>query len=299
MRVAVLKCRKLPAFVTWDIPNVDELFADDRLLIAEFVRRDVGAESVGWSDPNVDWSRFDLALVRSTWDYIDERDRFLDVLTEIDASPCRLFNPLDAIRWNSDKTYLFDLRDSEVPIVPTHPASTGDPEALQDAVIGHGWKSVVLKPTVGGGASGVRLVPAHEVARTLEELAGERPNHEFLVQPLIESVVSEGEWSFIFIDGKLSHTLLKKPASGDYRAHGIYGGTIERVESRPEDLLQAETILARLPFDLLYARLDLVRIDGRLAVMELELIEPILYFNLAPHGVGQLVDSSLSRLGKL
>jgi glutathione synthase/RimK-type ligase-like ATP-grasp enzyme len=298
MRVAVLKCRKLPSFVTWEIPNVEDLFADDRMLIAELAERGVEAESVVWSDSSVDWDQFDLALLRSTWDYIDERERFLSVLAEIEESPCRLFNPLEAVRWNSDKSYLLDLRDWQVPIVPTHLASTADPAILQDWIVQQGWPSAVLKPRIGAGAADVCRVPSHEIARTLERRTAQRPQQELLVQPLIESVVREGEWSFIYIDGELSHVLLKKPAPGDYRAHGIYGGTIERVEPRRDDLLQVEAMLERLPFDLLYVRLDLVRIEDRLAVMELELVEPILYFNLAPQGVSRLVNAILSRAGR-
>jgi glutathione synthase/RimK-type ligase-like ATP-grasp enzyme len=296
VRVAILKFQKLPSFVTWEIPNLDELLADDRLLIAEFAERGVEAESVAWSDPGVDWSRFDLALIRSTWDYIDERERFLSVLAEIEKSSCRLFNPLTAVRWNSDKSYLFDLRDWQVPIVPTHRASATDPTLLQEALLRQGCRRAVLKPRIGGGAADVHLVPGDEVAATLGRLAHQRPRQEFLVQPLVESVVTEGEWSFIYVDRELCHVLLKKPAPGDYRAHGIYGCTIESAEPRPDDLLQAEAMLARLPFDLLYARLDLVRTDGHLAVMELELVEPILYFNLAPRGVGRLVSAALARL---
>jgi glutathione synthase/RimK-type ligase-like ATP-grasp enzyme len=251
---------------------------------------------VVWSDPSVDWNQYDLALIRSTWDYIDERERFLSVLAKIAESSCRLFNPLDAVRWNSDKSYLFDLKDWQIPIVPTYLASTTTPVILQAALVKQGWQSAVLKPTVGAGASDVRLVSSHEVAQTLEQLTGQRSPHEFLVQPLVESVVSEGEWSFIYIDGNLSHALLKKPAPGDYRAHGIYGGTIEYAEPSRDDLLQVEAMLARLPFDLLYARLDLVRIDDRLAVMELELIEPMLYFDLAPRGIGRLVSAAISRI---
>ncbi len=101
MRVAVLRCNALPSVVTWHIENVDELFADDRLLIAEFARRGVEATSVRWGGPAVDWDQYDLALIRSTWDYIDERARFLSALSETEASSCRLFNPLAAVRWNS------------------------------------------------------------------------------------------------------------------------------------------------------------------------------------------------------
>lgn len=297
MRVAILRCQRLPRFVTWEIPDVDALFADDRLLVDAFAERGVEAESLAWGEPAVEWGRFDLALIRSTWDYIDERERFLSVLAEVEASSCRLFNPLEAVRWNSTKSYLLDLRDWGVPVVPTLRVSSTDAALVQDAVLGQGWTRAVLKPLVGAGGAGVRLVSAHEVAGTLERLGGEGPRGELLVQPFVESVVGEGEWSFIYIDGKLSHTLLKRPAPGDYRAHGIYGGTVECAEPEPGDLLAAGAMLRKLPFDLLYARLDLVRIGRHLAVMELEIVEPILYFNLFPGGAGRLASAALSRVG--
>lgn len=298
MRVAVLKCANLPSFVTWDVPDADEYFADDRLLIAEFAQRGVDATSVVWSDPSVDWDQFDFALIRSTWDYIDERDHFLSVMAAIDASPCQLFNPLDAVRWNSHKSYLFDLRDWQVPIVPSYLTSTALPERLQEQAITQGWQSAVLKPIVGAGAADVSLLPVHEIASTLQRLAEQHAPQDFLLQPLVDSVRSEGEWSFIYVDGELCHVLLKKPAPGDYRAHGIYGGTTATATPRPADRRQVAAILDSLPFDLLYARVDLVRLDGQLAVMELELVEPILYFNLAPRGVGRLVSAALARVGQ-
>jgi glutathione synthase/RimK-type ligase-like ATP-grasp enzyme len=298
MKVAVLTCRQLPSFVTWEIPDAPALFADDRQLIAAFAAQEIEAVSVVWSDERVDWNQFDLALLRSTWDYIDARERFLSALGAIEASSCRLFNPLDAVRWNSDKSYLFDLAAWGVPIVPTLAASAVEATAIQEAVIARGWRRAVLKPRVGTGAADVRLVAAHGIAAALGQLAVQRPRQAFLLQPLIESVISEGEWSFIFIDGRFSHALLKKPAPGDYRAHGIYDGTVAYAEPSRDDRLQAEAMLARLPFDLLYARLDLVRVEGRLAVMELELIEPMLYFDQAPASAGWLARAAGARVGR-
>lgn len=296
MRVAVLRCGQLPSFVTWEIPNVEELFNDDRLVIAAFAEQGVEAESVIWSDPGVDWSQFDLALIRSTWDYIDSRAHFLSVLAAIVEAGCRLFNPLDIVRWNSDKSYLFDLRRWGVPIVPTWAVAGANPVTLGATVAAQGWQRAVLKPRIGAGAANVSLVPIEEVAGSVRRLAEQQPQQQFLLQPLIESVMTEGEWSFIYLDGELSHTLLKKPAAGDYRAHGVYGGSVERARPRRDDLLQVEEMLGRLPFDPLYARLDLVRYEERLAIMELELIEPILYFNLFADGANRLARSALSRV---
>lgn len=298
MRVAILRCQNLPSFVTWDIPNVDDLFLDDRLLIQEFTRRGIEASSIVWRDQDIDWNHFDFALIRSTWDYIDDREHFLSVLSEIESSRCRLFNPLKAVRWNSDKRYLLDLQSWRIPTVPTYKASLMDRDSWRDMAINGHWQEAILKPAIGTGGADIHRVAPEEIVNTLDRLAAEHPQRDFLVQPFMESVIQEGEWSFIYIGGELSHVLLKKPAPGDYRAHGIYGGTIEFVEPLSEDVFQAKTILARLPFDLLYARLDLVRVGGRLSVMELEFIEPILYFNIAPTGVRQLVDASLARIAK-
>lgn len=288
MRVAVLTCRSLPRFVTWEIPDVGALFTDDRMLMAAFHEHGVEAEPVVWSDPGVDWNAFDVALIRSTWDYIDEPESFLSVLGRIASSSCRLFNPLDVVRWNSDKSYLFDIDAWGIPIVPTLRAAT----ALGELP---GWSRFVVKPAVGTGASDVSLVSRGDIGATLEQLSEAGSLRDYLVQPMVESVVTEGEWSFVFVAGQFSHALLKKPADGDYRSQGIYGGTIQPEAPRPDDLRQVEGILAALPYDLLYARLDLVRIDGRLAIMELELIEPILYFTLSPLGPDPLVSATIAR----
>jgi len=290
MNIAVLRCRKLPNFVTWEIPDVAELFTDDRLLMAAFAAEGHVAESVTWGDA-VDWGRFDAAVLRSTWDYVDERERFLAALAAVEASPCRLFNPLEPVRWNSHKAYLFDLERWGVPIVPT--VAIADPAGAQAAAVARGWSRVVVKPAVGAGAAGVRLLPAGELATALAERPGAS---EWLLQPFVESVTTEGEQSYIFIDGEFSHALRKRPAAGDYRAHGIYGGVVAYAEPRADDRRQVEAMLARLPWDLLYARLDVVRLGGRLVVMELELIEPMLYFDRAAGSAARLASACLARL---
>jgi hypothetical protein len=294
--IAILRCGKLPSFVTWEVPNLDELFEEDKLLVRGFREEGEEAEPVVWNDPSVDWDRFDLALIRSTWDYLDEREQFLKVLSHVEASPCKLFNPLAAVHWNIDKHYLFDLEQWGVPIIPTLLASDLEEDRLPGMLTENRSGSFILKPTVGLGGSHSYRVPLHQLKDTLEKLGIAHPQQEFLVQPYLEDVVTEGEWSFIYFNRQLSHVLLKKPAPGDYRVQGIYGGSIQAVEPRREDKLQAEQVLEKIPFDVLYARLDFVRAGSRLSVMEVELIEPIFSFNLVPASVSRLVQAALSKL---
>jgi len=295
-RIALLRCDKLPSFVTWDVPNLEELFAEDDLLRRGFEAQGAQAESIVWSRPGIDWNRFDAALIRSTWDYLDDREAFLRVLAQIDASSCRLFNPLAAVRWNMNKRYLFDLAAWGVPIIPTFPATTPDIDKLQRTFTERQWHTVVLKPTVGLGAAHVRRVPLTELESALADLDAGQPRPDYVIQPFIEDVITEGEWSFVYFNRQLSHVLLKRPAPFDYRVQGIYGGTIQAATPSPRDQAQADAVLDALPFDALYVRLDFVRMGEQLAVIEVELIEPIFSFNLVPASIARLVAATRTRL---
>jgi len=291
-RVAILRCGKLPSFVNWEVPNLDELFEEDNLLLQGFEAQGFQAQSVVWSRPHIDWNQFDVALIRSTWDYLDEQERFLHVLSQIETSSCRLFNPLAAVRWNIDKRYLFDLEKWGVPIVPTYLASHVEIDTLHRLFVEAQVPTVILKPTIGLGGSHSYRVPLDELHHTLTALSVNQPQREYLIQPFIESIVTEGEWSFIYFNRQLSHVLLKKPAPHDYRVQGIYGGTVQPDKPLACDLLQAEAVIAKLPFDVLYARLDFVRVGSHLSVIEIELIEPIFSFNLVPESIVRLVNAT-------
>ena len=289
-RVALLRCGKLPSFVTWDIPNLEELFEEDTLLQKGFEAQGFEASPVVWNQPDVDWNQYDIALIRSTWDYLDEQEQFLQVLSRIEASSCKLFNPLAAVRWNIDKRYLFDLEKWGMPVIPTVLAS--ESENISKWFGSGQTKTVVLKPTLGLGGSHSYRVQLSDLPKKLEDIRSHHPNQQYLLQPFIEDILHEGEWSFIYFNRTLSHVLLKKPAPNDYRVQGIYGGTIQPAEPKPLDLSQAEAAITKLPLDILYARLDFVRVRGQLSIIEVELIEPIFSFNIVPDSITRLVRAT-------
>ncbi len=303
MHIAILRNEKLPRFVSQDpklahleLTDLRDLYADDYLLMDALVMRGHHATHVIWSDPDIDWAIFDAALIRSTWDYIDRVDEFLLVLDTIEETSCKLYNPLAAVRWNTDKQYLLNLYKINLPIVPTWDADDFDLTELQEIFQELEWSEVVIKPSIGGGASKVHKMPLDKLAAELSHIRRKYPDHQFLIQPMIDSVVEEGEWSFVFINGQHSHTMLKKAAHGDYRVQGIYGGTIEIREPSKSDQQMAQEIFDKLPFDLLYARIDLVRVGDSLAIMELELIEPILNYSLVPEKIELFADALIQRL---
>ncbi|RXZ46394.1 hypothetical protein ESP57_15915 [Agromyces fucosus] len=292
LRIAVLRCERLPRFVTWEIPDVESLFDDDHRLLDAFAERGVDAEPVAWSSAEVDWNAYDAVVIRSTWDYVDHLPQFLETVAAIERSSALLLNPEGAVRWNADKHYLDDLDRLGVPIVPLVRGTPRTGARLSADISESGWDELVVKPAVGVGGSGVVRTTAATLQQALDAFP---PDAEVMVQPFADAILDEGELSFIFIGGSLSHVLRKRPAIGDFRAHGIYGGTIEVSDVADSDVAEVQAMLTRLPYDLLYARVDVVRVHGRLAVLELELIEPMLYFGLAPGSAARFAEATLLR----
>jgi glutathione synthase/RimK-type ligase-like ATP-grasp enzyme len=287
-RIAVLRAARLAAAFDALAPCLDGLWAEDEALVQAFRAAGCEAELVVWNARGVAWDEFDAAIVRSTWDYIDDLDGFLATLAGIAASGCVLLNDHPTIAWNARKRYLLELAVRGVPVIPTRLVSGA---AGADSVP-RAWSTVVLKPEVGIGASGIQVLPRAALGERLAAARGAQ-----LVQPFAQSVVTEGEWSFVYLDGRLSHALVKRPAAGDYRVQSIYGGTVHRAEPDARDRAHAEAVLPMLSSPPLYARVDMARLEGRLHLMELELIEPVLFFGLEPDAPRRLVAATLARLG--
>lgn len=199
-----------------------------------------------------------------------------------------LFNPPELLRWNTRKTYLAELAAAGVPVVPSR-FGPADAATVADAFAAFGCDELVVKPQVSAGAwLTQRLRPGDPV----------EPIAEAIVQPFLPAVGSEGELSFLFIGGTFSHAVRKVAADGDFRIQPQFGGTLTAFAPKPEDRALAGRIVAALPVEPLYARVDLIRLpDGKLALMELEAIEPDLYIEQEPAAPGRLADALIRRLG--
>jgi len=246
-----------------------------------------------WMEEGIDWSGFDAALVLAVWDYQDRPQDFLSRIDLIQRAGCAVFNPPDLVRWNIRKTYLKDFEAKGVAIVPTLWSETPDAAAVRAAFDTFGTDSVVLKRQVGAGARGQQ-----KFSRASAPASGVLLDRAGMIQPFIASVASEGEYSFLFVDGVFSHALVKRAARGDYRIQESYGGTSAKVEPAAADITQARAVLEALAVLPLYARVDMVRgEDGRLMVMELEVIEPYLFPVEGPR-IGEMIGVALKkRLG--
>lgn len=263
--------------------------SDDELAIEPLNALGWHVDTVSWRDPNVDWSQFDLVVIRTTWDYQKYPDEFIATLEHIDATT-RLENSLNVVRWNLDKRYLRKLKSRGVHVVPTIWDGVYESGSFGQWLDEFKTDEIIIKPTVSATAQNTFRV--REFDPLLETIFCDR---SFMVQPFLTSIVDEGEYSLFFFNGELSHAIRKAPKAGDFRVQEEHGGIITPFEPDAELLRAAQNAIDTIGKSLLYARVDLVRAgNGHFALMELELIEPALYLRTdagAPERFARAIDA--------
>lgn len=264
------------------------------ILRAGFAPEGLQLTPVKWIDPATDWTRYGAVLVNCAWDYQDRHEEFLGTLDRIAGLGVPVFNNPATVRWNIRKTYLREIEAKGIPVIPTLWPEAPTADDIAEAMRVFGVDDVVLKRQVGGGARAqVRYTRANmpEPGPVMD-----RPG---MVQPFVPAIASEGEFSFLFVDGEFSHVLVKRPKAGDYRIQEAYGGKSQAIDPAPKDRVAAQAVMDVLDTPPLYARVDMVRgEDGGLMLMELEVLEPYLYPKDGPQ-IGAMLGKALRRrLGK-
>lgn len=302
-RIALATCSSLPALDDDDIP-----------LVPAFAQHDVLAEPVVWDDPAVDWSAYDLVLIRSTWDYTERPREFVDWVRHVEQST-RLVNPASAVEWNIDKSYQRTLERAGLPIVPTiwlDPERNFDSRSIHTRFPAFG--DFVIKPTISAGSRDTGRYSAGETpSRALAITHAKnllQAGRHVMLQRYLRQVDTVGETAIVFIDGVFSHAVRKASLlSGPFRAPTtpsvLYKEEVMSArDASPAERELAERVVAALPElvpgvdgPLVYARVDLIPDDaGNPVVLELELTEPSFFFTLAPGSIDRLVDAVVGRL---
>ncbi|MFC1420723.1 ATP-grasp domain-containing protein [Streptacidiphilus cavernicola] len=244
----------------------------------------VSAEAVRWDDEGYDWAACDSVVIRSTWDYAERLDEYLGWVDHV-AAVARLHNPAEVVRWNSDKRYLRDLAAQGLPIVPTVFLAPGDPVELP------GHEQFVVKPSVSAGAHDTARYTADQGALAEAHIRSlQAAGRTVMVQPYL-SRIAEGERALVFLGGEFSHALRKGPVLTDIgvidNARVAHPDLVIHQPSPAErELAVAAIAAAPRSKEILIARADLALADdGTPVVMELELIEPFLFFGHTPEGL--------------
>lgn len=249
-------------------------------------------EVIDWEAPLSAFEGIDLALLGTSWNYQDKSEAFIAMLEALSQQGIAVCNPPDMVRWNSRKTYLRELAQNGAATIPTLWRETVTRKGALEAMDTFETDRIVVKRQVGAGALGQELLVRSSLPGPEWSFG-----HPAMLQPYLPAIADEGELSFVFIDGELSHALRKRPAKGDYRIQSLYGGLEEVHSPSPEEAAAAHAIVAALPFETpLYARIDMLRSGEDLLLMEAELIEPYLYPEQGPQLGERLVQAIAKRL---
>jgi hypothetical protein len=263
---------------------------DEALLVDALRGAGVDASVCAWDSASVDWSEPVPTLIRSTWNYYRQPQRFL-AWADRAAGAAPLWNSLETVRWNLDKRYLGALESQGIPVVPT--AFLGS-AALAETVRARGWLDFVIKPSIGAGSFETRRFSVRDgdgIERAEGHLRGLLTRDEALVQPYLESTEGYGERSLVWIDGSFTHAMRKSPR---------FAGSMENVTGpypiADDERRVALAAIALCSPALVYGRVDLARdAAGQPRVMEVELIEPSLFLAHCGEALERLV-AALRRL---
>jgi glutathione synthase/RimK-type ligase-like ATP-grasp enzyme len=280
MRVALVTCNQLPE------PDHDEA-----LVLAALRRAGLEASVLAWDDASAPFAEQDLVVLRSTWNYYEHVDAFVAWVKSA-AQKTRVLNPPSVVAWNVEKTYLVELDKRGVDIVPTELVLRGAKAVRVEEILARrGWDEVVIKPVVSAGSFRTERFSRASLPAAQAFLDGLAQDRDAMLQRWMPSVETYGERSLVWIDGHVTHAIRKSPR---------FAGGVEQVSGAvaiaDDERAFAERALAPFAAELLYARVDMVRDnEGTLRIMELELIEPSLFFQQSPAALERFVEAIVRR----
>ena len=286
MNIALITCDKLP-----------NLTPTDQLLIPELAKHNITAQAVIWSDNTINWNDFDYLIFRSPWDYFEKETEFNNWLDLLQKQEIKTFNALEIIQQNKHKFYLRNLEKQGIPIIPT--IFIDKTSALNlNQIIPSQWKKAVIKPAYSGGSYQTEVFESNEIESINQKYQPIAAEKELLLQEFMPQIKTQGETSFIFFNKKFSHALNKKPIEGEFRIQVQFGGIYTASEPSAALIQQAQKIVDTFSGNLLYARVDGIIINNQLQLMEIECLEPDLYFEFKEGSLERFVESMLELISK-
>lgn len=278
------------ALVTYS--GVPDLSDDDQILADALRRRGARPVPVMWDDASVAWRDFDVIMVRSTWDYYLRPDAFARWIDAREGAGECVQNPPAVLRWNSSKRYLSEVAARGIDVVPTRFVARGEAGVtLARIAAERGWSSLVVKPVVSAAAFATWRTASPPTAADEERFVAASAERALIVQPLVPEVARDGELSLMFVAGRFSHAVRKRPHAGDFRVQAQHGGSVEPAEVDGALVAAAAAALATAPAPCLYGRVDGCVVGGRFVLMELEVLEPSLFFGCQPAAADRFAEA--------
>ena len=277
---------------------VRNVLLEDNYAKEAFERRGLRVGRTNWDNLDFDWGDTEYIIFKTTWDYFDRFEEFSKWLDEINKKT-KLINRIETIRWNVDKHYLIDLNKMGVNIPSTIFIERGDKRTLTDLFMNSGWKDSILKPAVSGGGRHTYKINednASEYEMIYKELI---KKEAMMLQEFQYSVPEEGEKTFMIFGGKYSHAVLKMAKAGDFRVQDDFGGTVHEYEASKDEIEFAEWVVSLCNPLPVYGRVDAIKDnEGKLAVSELELIEPEMWFRTKPKAADFYAEAVIKEIAR-
>ena len=277
-KIAIATYNKLP-----------DLTENDRLLIPKLERKGFEVLPEIWDNPEVDWRIYDIVLIRSTWDYYLKPEAFKNWVSQFIHLNTTLINSAEMVLKNSHKFYLKELAEKGVNIIPT--VFSSEKIELEKLKM---WEKIVIKPAVSAGSHETEIFEVNML--TQEVLDNKTRTGDWLVQPFLEEIKDAGEISMLFFGGNFSHAIQKVPKSGDFRVQKQFGAKYLKYEPTKELLDIAKNIVEIAGKESVYARIDGVMTQNGFLLMEVEMIEPDLFFEHTLDGPNRFVEAVMGQI---
>ncbi len=270
---------------------VNQILTEDEILRNALEQKGLRVHRIDWTNTDFDWTTTKSVLFRAVWDYTNRYEEFLAFINFV-STKTMLINPLETILWNLDKHYLRDLQYRGINIPPTNYIEKGNTTTLRDLHRSNNLTETILKPAMSAGARHTYKLNSNNLDMHEEIFQQLIKNEAMMLQPFLHSIIDHGETTLVVIGGKYTHAILKRAKSGDFRVQDDFGGTVQTYMPTKEEISFAEHVVSICSPVPLYARVDMI-IDnnGNLAVSELELIEPELWFRFERNAANALATT--------
>ncbi|MFC1224793.1 RimK family alpha-L-glutamate ligase [Pedobacter sp. BG31] len=263
---------------------------DDKLLY--FLKeKGLTIDLVIWNNPHINWEDYQVAILKSPWDYFDLIEDFYTWLDLLATKKVKLLNPINVVRWNSDKRYLKEIEAAGLKIIPSIFINKQNRVSLKHFFDEFNTDKLIVKPCISGGAKNTFKVTIDHVEAVNHQLNHLLQEEDFIIQPFLPEILESGEWSFIFFNGTYSHSLIKKAKPGDFRVQPAHGGSVHPQNPDHDLIAMAQQYVDLFAKNCLYARVDGTFVNGEFLLMELELIEPFLFLNTAPENYDRYYEA--------
>lgn len=262
------------------------LFHDEAPLVDALEAKGATVYPVVWNSPEIDWSSYDLVVIRNTWDYHRQISAFRAWLDYLEQHHIAVLNPLPLLRWNIDKQYLDQLAEQGITTLPTVFAKGKDTNLLE-VLRQHQWQSAVVKPIISGSGDHTWVITEANAQESQRQFDWLNDQIGMMIQPLASQIQDNGEISLVFFAGEYSHAVCKKPAPDHLLVQEEFGGSIDLIQPDKRVIQQGLNIVKKVTditgFQPIYARVDGFLDDDTFVLMEFECIEPELYFTRVSH----------------